>query len=172
MSSVVNIVLSHQPPSELFPVLAQWQTCVPSDSIQFVSLAGGAIAASVAVAALMISQPAGDSGRIGTPAQQQNASIASVVGTLPANKKPSAPATVPPWLSGNSASLLSQQASATLGEPFDNRRQQGYSQRLSTDPAMRGYRTLDNNDGSYLLLLDRGQSATAEGPRQAGAIAQ
>ena len=134
---------------------------------------GGAIAASVAVAALMISQPAGDSGRIGTPAQQQNASIASVVGTLPANKKPSAPATVPPWLSGNSASLLSQQASATLGEPFDNRRQQGYSQRLSTDPAMRGYRTLDNNDGSYLLLLDRGQPAAAAGDsRQAGAIAQ
>lgn len=33
MSSVANIVLSHQPPSELFPVLAQWQTCVPSDSI-------------------------------------------------------------------------------------------------------------------------------------------
>jgi sigma-E factor negative regulatory protein RseA len=133
---------------------------------------GGAIAASVAVAALMISQPAGDGGQIGTPAQQQSASIAHVVGTLPTSQKPTAPATVPPWLSGNSVGLLSQQASATLGEPFDNRRQQGNSRRLSTYPAMRGYRTLDNNDGSYLLLLDRGQPATVETPRQAGAIIQ
>ncbi|HWU75516.1 MAG TPA: sigma-E factor negative regulatory protein [Rhodanobacter sp.] len=131
---------------------------------------GGAIAASVAVAALMISQPAGDGGKVGAPVHQQ---IASVASTLPASRKPAAPAapaTVPPWLSGNSAGLLSQQAS--FGEPFDNRRQQGYSRRLLTNPAMRGYRTLDNNDGSYLLLLDHGQPATAEGSRQAGAFAQ
>lgn len=133
---------------------------------------GGAIAASVAVAALMISQPAGEGGRTHTPDQQQNASIASVVTPLPASSKPSAPATVPPWLSGNSAGLLSQQASATLGEPFDSRRQHGYSRRLSSNPAMRGYRTLDNNDGSYLLLLDRAQRPTAEGTRQSGTIAQ
>lgn len=134
---------------------------------------GGAIAASVAVAALMISQPAGDGTRIGTPAQQQNASIASVVSTLPSSNKPMAPAAVPPWLSGNSAGLLSQRASATLGEPFDNRRQPGVSRRLSTNPEMRGYRTLDNNDGSYLLLLDHGQPAAAEGSPQTGrAIAQ
>lgn len=128
---------------------------------------GGAIAASVAVAALMISQPAGDGGSISKPALQQSASVATAV---PASK-PIAPAAVPPWLSGNSAGLLSQRASATLGAPFDNR-QSDYSQRLSNYPAMPRYRTLDNKDGSYLLLLDRGQSAAADGSPKAAADAQ
>ncbi len=128
---------------------------------------GGAIAASVAVAALMISQPAGDGGRISQPALQQSTSIATAT---PASK-PVAPAAVPPWLSGNSAGLLSQQASATLGAPFENR-QPAYSQRLSNYPAMPRYRTLDNRDGSYLLLLDPRQSAAADSSSKAAADAQ
>jgi len=85
----------------------------------------------------------------------------------PANK-PVAPAAVPPWLSGNSAGLLSQQASATLGAPFGSN-QPSYARRLSTYPSMPRYRTLDNNDGSYLLLLDPEQQTAPGTARQAAA---
>lgn len=110
--------------------------------------AGGAIAASVAAVALMVGQPTGDAGHVATLAGQPSATVAQVA---PASGKPTTPAAVPPWLSGNSAGLLSQQASATLGAPLD----QGSSVRgLSSYPPLHRYRTLDNNDGSYLLLLE------------------
>ena len=72
---------------------------------------GGAIAASVAAAALMIAQPTGDTERLTASTTQQTNMIAAAP-----ISKPTAPAAVPPWLSGNSAGLLSQQASATLAE--------------------------------------------------------
>jgi sigma-E factor negative regulatory protein RseA len=110
--------------------------------------AGGAIAASVAVAALLLVQPAGETGRIETAAVD-----APGAGTpaAPAAPSPSAvPATVPPWLSGNSAELYSQRASATLGVPGG-----GNLVPYARDGMpMHRYRTLDNHDGSYLLLLD------------------
>src|SRR3546814_1194158 len=59
--------------------------------------------------------------------------------------KPVAPAAVPPWLSGNSAGLLSQQASATLGAPF-GQNQPAYARRLSGYPSMHRYRTLDRSE--------------------------
>src|SRR3546814_1204804 len=80
--------------------------------------------------------------------------------------KPVAPAAVPPWLSGNSAGLLSQQASATLGAPF-GQNQPAYARRLSGYPSMHRYRTLDNNDGSYLLLLDPEQQLAPGTSRRA-----
>ena len=132
--------------------------------------AGGAIAASVAAAALMVgSPPAGDG-------EQLTASTTQPAGTVAAaapSAKPVAPASVPPWLSGNSAGLLSQQASATLGAPFDQTRS-AYARRLSGSgyPSMPRYRTLDNNDGSYLLLLDPGQRAAPDNSRRAAAVAQ
>ncbi|MGH8160015.1 MAG: sigma-E factor negative regulatory protein [Rhodanobacter sp.] len=133
--------------------------------------AGGAIAASVAVAALMVTQPTGDTERNTTaalPAQQQTHAIAQAV---PASR-PATPAAVPPWLSGNSAGLLSQQASATLGAPFDVN-QPVYTRRLSAYPSLPRYRTLDNKDGSYLLLLDPAQQVTpANSSRQAATVAQ
>ncbi|OOG56272.1 sigma-E factor negative regulatory protein [Rhodanobacter sp. C03] len=133
--------------------------------------AGGAIAASVAAAALMITQPTGDAERNATAAlasQQQTRAVAQVV---PANR-PTTPAAVPPWLSGNSAGLLSQQASATLGASFDVN-QPLYTRRLSGYPSLPRYRTLDNKDGSYLLLLDPEQRATpVNTSRQAAAVAQ
>lgn len=110
---------------------------------------GGVIAASVAAAALMISQPAGNPGRL-DPATRSGASHIAVA--APAIR-PVTPPSVPPWLSGNSAGALSQQASATLGAPMDSSQARS-SRRLSTYQAMHRYRTLDNNDGSYLLLLD------------------
>ncbi len=128
---------------------------------------GGVIAASVAAAALMISQPAGDPGRLDPSA---NSGASQVAVTTPAIE-PAAPPSVPPWLSGNSAGLLSQQASATLGEPLEGS-QALNARRLSAYPAIHRYRTLDNNDGSYLLLLDPAQPGVPNAPRQAGAGAQ
>ncbi|WEN13989.1 sigma-E factor negative regulatory protein [Rhodanobacter sp. AS-Z3] len=125
--------------------------------------AGGAIAASVAAAALMVAQPRADTSSLdqvaaSTSVQQTQA----VAGVAPASQ-PVAPAAVPPWLSGNSAGLLSQQASATLGSPFDQS-QPVYARRLSGYPSMPRYRTLENNDGSYLLLLDPQQRVPARLP--------
>jgi sigma-E factor negative regulatory protein RseA len=127
---------------------------------------GGAIAASVAAAALMIGQPTGDAERLTVSTAQQ----ASAVAVAPANK-PVAPAAVPPWLSGNSAGLLSQQASATFGTPF-GQSQSAYARRLSGYPSMPRYRTLDNNDGSYLLLLEPEQPVAPDTSRRASAVAQ
>lgn len=128
--------------------------------------AGGAIAASVAAAALMIAQPpVGEAERM-TAAVIQPAGMADA-GT-PASK-PAAPAAVPPWLSGNSAGLLSQQASATLGAPFGQARPV-YARRLSGYPSMPHYRTFDNNDGSYMVLLDPEQPVGAAPSRQATAV--
>lgn len=116
---------------------------------------GGVIAASVAAAALMISQPAGDAGRVDSTVV---AGTSQVTLSTPAST-PAAPPSVPPWLSGNAAGLLSQQASATLGAPLDDGQSRD-ARRMSTYPAMHRYRTLDNNDGSYLLLLDPAPDAS------------
>ena len=135
--------------------------------------AGGAIAASVAAAALMLTQPTSDAERNATVASaaQQPRVIAQ---SAPASR-PTAPAAVPPWLSGDSAGLLSQQASATLGASFDVN-QPIYTRRLSTYPSLPRFRTLDNKDGSYLLLLDPSQQQQVVpanmSPRQAAAVAQ
>jgi sigma-E factor negative regulatory protein RseA len=123
---------------------------------------GGVIAASVAAAALMISQPAGDTGRLNSASVTGSSEVAL---STPAST-PVAPPSVPPWLSGNPAGLLSQQASATLGALDDG--QSRDARRLSSYPAMHRYRTLDNNDGSYLLLLDPAPPGTPNAARQAG----
>jgi sigma-E factor negative regulatory protein RseA len=109
--------------------------------------AGGAIAASVAVAALLLVQPAGETGRIEMAAVETGTTVTSEPAAVPSS---AVPATVPPWLSGNSAELYSQRASATLGAP-DRANLVPYARDGSP---MYRYRTLDNHDGSYLLLLD------------------
>jgi sigma-E factor negative regulatory protein RseA len=123
---------------------------------------GGAIAASVAAAALMIGQPVGETERVtaSTATTQQTRTVTATTQVA----TPTAPAAVPPWLSGNSAGLLSQQASATLGSPFGRGETAVYPRRLSTYPSMPRYRTLDNNDGSYLLLLDPRQQPSMASP--------
>jgi sigma-E factor negative regulatory protein RseA len=112
--------------------------------------AGGAIAASVAAAALMIGQPTND---VDLRAGQNTPRTANAIARTAPESKPAIPAVVPPWLSGDSAGLLSQQASATLGAPLDEN-QPIYARRQFADPSLHRYRTLSNNDGSYLLLLD------------------
>ncbi|QAU25064.1 anti-anti-sigma factor [Dyella sp. M7H15-1] len=122
---------------------------------------GGAIAASVAVAALMISQPTAPDSEYAAPATagvapqsaHAGAALASVNATHASNDVLAA---VPPSLSAYSASGLSQRASVTLGDPSDNPLFQQYpaGQRYTTH----GYRTLNHRDGSYLLLIDTPQA--------------
>ena len=63
------------------------------------------------------------------------------------------------------------QASATFGASF-GQGQSTYARRLSDYPSMPRYRTLDNNDGSYLLLLDPEQRMAPDTSRRASAVAQ
>lgn len=128
--------------------------------------AGGAIAASVAAAALMIGQPGVDAERPVASITPQTTAVASVA----AASKAATPATVPPWLSGNAAGSLSQQASVTLGVPFGENTS-SYPQQLSAYPPLHRYRTLNNHDGSYLLLLDPEQPAGLDTSRQAAVAA-
>ena len=126
--------------------------------------AGGAIAASVAAAALMISQPAGEGDR-GMAATAMQASTATralpASGTVVAPASMAAmPAAVPPWLSSNSAGLMSQQAS--FGESPD-RVQVDLARHPNQFPPLRRYRMLNNHDGSYLLLLDPAQQPAGSG---------
>jgi sigma-E factor negative regulatory protein RseA len=125
--------------------------------------AGGAIAASVAAAALMIGQPTNDAElRAGLSAPRNANSIARIA----PESRQTIPAAVPPWLSGDSAGLLSQQASATLGSPLDEN-QPIYARRQLGDTPLHRYRTLSNNDGSYLLLLDPSPKVAPSPSRQA-----
>lgn len=132
--------------------------------------AGGAIAASVAAAALMVSQPAGDpSGRSTAPLTAQAASGMQVPRTPAANLQPQV-AVVPPWLSGKAPGLLSQQASATLGAPA-NADFSPYASGMSPFRTQR-FRTLDNHDGSYLILFDPAQQQVPDASRQSAVDAQ
>lgn len=132
--------------------------------------AGGAIAASVAAAALMVSQPAGNhSGRAAAPLTAQAASGMRATSAPVAMPQPQV-AVVPPWLSGRAPGLLSQQASATFGAPT-NADFSPYGR--GTSPfRTQHYRTLDNHDGSYLILLDPAQQQVPNAPRQSVVNAQ
>lgn len=137
--------------------------------------AGGAIAAGVAAAALMIVQPAGDNGSRNAP-MTARAEPGMAVQGAPAAVQPSPEvAAVPPWLSGKAPGLLSQRASATLGAPdavFDAKfSPYGHGSGLTPFPAQR-YRTLDNHDGSYLILLDHARQPVPDAPRQGAAGAE
>jgi sigma-E factor negative regulatory protein RseA len=132
--------------------------------------AGGAIAAGVAAAALMIAQPTGDAERHAAPLTAQ-AAPGMPVRSAPATVPQSEVAVVPPWLSGKVPGLLSQRASATLGAPVDAGLSSPYARGMSPFRVQR-YRTLDNHDGSYLILLDPAQQQVPDAPRQGAASAQ
>lgn len=127
---------------------------------------GGAIAASVAAAALMIGQPTTKSDRPSASVGLQSSSAVAEVAPV---TKTTNPASVPAWLSGNSAGMLSQQASATSDELTSGSQPVYGSKRLSEYPLMHRYRTLSNNDGSYLLLLDPQQQAVSQNPSRRAA---
>ncbi|MBD8880929.1 sigma-E factor negative regulatory protein [Rhodanobacter sp. 7MK24] len=131
--------------------------------------AGGAIAAGVAAAALMVSQPAGNADRHAAPLTAR-AAAGAPAHSLPTTAPQPEVAVVPQWLSGNTPGLLSQQASATLGAPASSRFSP-YGSSASPFPVQR-YRTLDNHDGSYLILLDPAQQPAPNALRQGTVSAQ
>lgn len=125
--------------------------------------AGGAIAAGVAVAALMIARPVSDEDHIAAGLAQTSPATEAAPVLVPA-----APAAVPPWLSSDTASRYSQQAAATFGESYGETVALPYARSLSPY-RLQAIRPLDNESG-YLLLVDPQQAAAAaRSPRQAGA---
>jgi len=124
--------------------------------------AGGAIAASVAVAALMLARPVTDDDQVA--AGLASTSPAAAMVTAP---EPAAPAAVPPWLSGDTASRYSQQAAATLGESYGEA-MLPYARSLSPY-RLQSVHPLARGNG-YLLLVDPRQAANAvDASRQAAA---
>ncbi|TBR39667.1 MULTISPECIES: sigma-E factor negative regulatory protein [Dyella] len=129
--------------------------------------AGGAIAASVAVAALMVSQPvgpgAGHSGATSlttasvTPSQDANANTIT---------QSTSPAAAPPWLNQYTGlpSQLTQQAAATVDSGDSTYL---YSRNPSNPYQIDRYRAINNGDGSYLLLLHPDQQSHQPASRQA-----
>jgi sigma-E factor negative regulatory protein RseA len=136
---------------------------------------GGAIAASVAAIALMVSRPTAPdaerptrlaaNGAALSQDARAGASLASagpVLAARPASND--GLAAVPPSLSPYSASALSQRATATIGDLSENPLFQRY---YSPSYSLQGYKALNNQDGSYLLLIDTPQArpAAAQGAR-------
>lgn len=132
--------------------------------------AGGAIAAGVAAAALMMTQPTGEAGRHATSHIAEVAPSTMTPAAAP-SASPTEVAVVPTWLSGKMPGRLSQRASITLGATpldvsYDGASTTPYGGDLSPFRAQR-YRTLDNHDGSYLILLDPNRQQVPDAPRQA-----
>ncbi|GLQ45606.1 hypothetical protein GCM10007862_06570 [Dyella lipolytica] len=153
-SRVMQLIEDEQAASSITPKRRDWLRLS----------VGGAIAASVAVAALMVSQPTAPDSRRSAPltagvTPQDTTSVAtrSPMGAARANNML---ATLPPSLSVYSASGLSQRASVTLGDPSDNPLFQRYPLN-GQDYSVNGYKALDNRDGSYLLLIDTPQTSSA-----------
>lgn len=117
--------------------------------------AGGAIAASVAVAALMVAQPVGP-GSDGSSAAPQVAAVHQARNAsrieAPAARAAATPAAAPAWLNQYAGlpSELTQQASATLDSGDSTFL---YSRNRLNPYQVERYRAINNGDGSYLLLL-------------------
>lgn len=130
--------------------------------------AGSAIAASVAVAALMMAQPAGSGADRAAPRMASASAHESTFDSDSRVARAEAPAAVPPWVSAYSASQLSQQASATLDS--DSNGSLLYSRNNLSPYQLERYR-INNGDGSYLLLIHPDQ-AMQKSSAQAPATAQ
>ncbi|GAA0689422.1 sigma-E factor negative regulatory protein RseA [Dyella sp. SG562] len=121
--------------------------------------AGGAIAATVAVAALMVTQPVGPGSDNATPrvatAGSQRAAVTQSAAT--ATARADVPAAAPEWLNNYAGlpSALTQQASATVGG--DDGATFLYSRNRQNPYQLDRYRAINNGDGSYLLLAPQVQ---------------
>lgn len=135
--------------------------------------AGGAIAASVAIAALLVTQPAGQEGSDrGSPlvAANNSATNAAVTQVVPTHNN-AAPAQAPAWLNSYASlpSQLSERASATIDA---NEGPLFYSQSDKLSPyQVRGYRVVNHGNGSY-LLISPDQAAPQQSLPQARAVGQ
>lgn len=119
--------------------------------------AGGAIAASVAAAALMVAQPAGQGADHPSPQVASAPSSAAGFDEHAQVARAEAPVVAPRWVNAyaDSPYQLSQQASATLDGGDD-------STLLYSRDSLTPYRVArypgQNGDGSYLLLIHPDQS--------------
>ncbi|HET7662667.1 MAG TPA: sigma-E factor negative regulatory protein [Rhodanobacteraceae bacterium] len=109
--------------------------------------AGGAIAAGVAVAALVVVQPQMRGARTAsTPSPQQAVAAATPPAAAPAANEPMSAPTVPRWLSASPvAAQLAQPAAATFspnGQPLRLPESQGYS-----SPGLAPYMTIPHARG-------------------------
>lgn len=135
--------------------------------------AGGAIAASVAVVALMATRPAGDGGAPSvTGSSSTTVAQTGASPRLASTGAISTPAAAPAWLNSAVNPLsLSQQASATLNGPILGPAAPSDSmspyQRSLSPYQVKGYRTLQSGDGSYLLLVDPTRQSARRDAREA-----
>jgi sigma-E factor negative regulatory protein RseA len=113
--------------------------------------AGGAIAAGVAVAALMVSQPAGH--RPDTAAGSVAATHASSASDTSVADVGSNPAAAPQWLSGNVASRLTQQAAYGGGSPMASYPQQVSQYQVQPLQPVQFNGAISANDARYMILL-------------------
>lgn len=128
--------------------------------------AGGAIAAGVAVAALMVAQPTGSGSDRLSPQMASAPTTASSDSNTTQIARSESPVVAPPGLNVYSdvPYKMSQQASATL--EGDNSTLL-YSRDSLTPYRVARYPTASNGDGSYLILVhpDQQQPAQAAGPQ-------
>lgn len=128
--------------------------------------AGGAIAAGVAVAALMVAQPAGQGADRPSPQVASVPATTTDTGAAQATRSES-PAVAPPGLNVYSEVpyKISQRASATL--EGDSGSTLLYSRDSMTPYRVARYPAASNGDGSYLILVhpDQQQPAQAAGPQ-------
>lgn len=128
--------------------------------------AGGAIAAGVAVAALMVAQPAGQGGDRLSPQMASAPPTATMESSTAQATRSESPAVAPPGLNVYSdvPYKISQQASATL--EGDNSTLL-YSRNSLTPYRVARYSAVSNGDGSYLLLIhpDQQPAQSAAGPQ-------
>jgi sigma-E factor negative regulatory protein RseA len=126
--------------------------------------AGGAIAAGVAVAALMVAQPAGQGGDR-FPPQVASAPTATTTESTTQVARSESPVVAPPGLNVYSdvPYKMSQQASATLEGDSNTLL---YSRDSLTPYRVARYPAVSNGDGSYLILVHPDQQpAQAAGPQ-------
>ncbi|WP_114241517.1 sigma-E factor negative regulatory protein [Dyella sp. C9] len=129
--------------------------------------AGGAIAASVAVAALMIAQPAGTGADHAVPQVAATRASLAAPDTGTSVARSEMPAVAPPWVNAyaDSPYKLTQQASATV----DSDTGPTLYSRSSLSPYRVGRHPISNGDGSYLLLIhpDQAQQPSTQAPEAA-----
>lgn len=129
--------------------------------------AGGAIAATVAVAALMVTQPAGRGSDSATPqvATLRGSSQPIAPRAATATARVDTPAAAPAWLNNYAGlpSALTQQASATVDGGEDTFL---YSRNRLNPYQVDRYRAINNGDGSYLLLAPQAQRTQHVTPPQ------
>lgn len=171
----VPAIASHGFASRVMAAIADEQADTHSPRRDWLRLAmGGVIAASVAAAALIVSQPLAPdaerasrlavSGGASGQGVRERASFGAAHDGAARLVRADTLAAAPPSLSPYSPWALSQRASVTLGNPSANPLFQGYRGQNYSVQGYQGYKALDNQDGGYLLLIDSSQAQPVAAP--------